>query len=163
VKNDFPFHVYFESPIGLITLKGTSDAICQILFTEEKTESENPNNILTDCKLQLEKYFNGTLRQFSINVQPEGTTFQKQVWNALQQIPFGKIVSYAHISKAINNEKSIRAVGAANGQNPVAVIIPCHRVIGSDGTLTGYSGGLRRKQWLLEHEQRIASGVQKLF
>jgi methylated-DNA-[protein]-cysteine S-methyltransferase len=163
VKDIFSATLYFDSPVGLIRIRGNANAVTQIFFVEEKTEAENPNDILIDCKTQLENYFNGTLRAFSVPVKTGGTTFQQQVWNALQQIPFAKTVSYGDISKAIQNEKSIRAVGTANGQNPIAVIIPCHRVIGADGSLTGYSGGLWRKQWLLEHEQRIANGVQKLF
>jgi methylated-DNA-[protein]-cysteine S-methyltransferase len=159
----FTSTAYLHSPVGLVRIRGNENAVTQIFFVEEKSEAENPNDILIDCKTQLENYFSGTLRNFTVKVQPNGTSFQQQVWSALQQIPFGKTVSYGDVSKTIGNEKSIRAVGTANGQNPIAVIIPCHRVIGADGSLTGYSGGLWRKQWLLEHEQRIANGVQKLF
>jgi len=149
--------------VGIIRIRGNENAVTQIFFVEEKSEAENPNEILIDCKTQLENYFSGTLRNFSVKVQPDGTTFQQQVWNTLQQIPFGKTVSYGDVSKTIQNEKSIRAVGAANGQNPIAIILPCHRVIGADGSLTGYAGGLWRKQWLLEFEQRIGLGIQTLF
>jgi len=163
VSDFFTSTAYLDSPVGIIRIRGNENAVTQIFFVEEKSEAENPNEILIDCKTQLENYFSGTLRNFSVKVQPDGTTFQQQVWNTLQQIPFGKTVSYGDVSKTIQNEKSIRAVGAANGQNPIAIILPCHRVIGADGSLTGYAGGLWRKQWLLEFEQRIGLGIQTLF
>ena len=101
---------------------------------------------------QLEEYFAGRLQRFTIPLSLEGTAFQRSVWRALKAIPYGKTVSYGDISKKIGNPRASRAVGAANGQNPVSIIVPCHRVIGADRTLTGYAGGLQRKAWLLEHE-----------
>jgi methylated-DNA-[protein]-cysteine S-methyltransferase len=163
VPDIFSSVVYFESPLGLIRISGNENAVCEVFFVDEKTVAENPNDIHLDCKSQLENYFSGTLQKFSVPVQPSGTRFQKQVWDSLTEIPYAKTATYGDISKTIQNEKSIRAVGAANGQNPIAIIIPCHRVIGADGSLTGYAGGLWRKQWLLEHEQKFGNGVQTLF
>ncbi|TDN87355.1 methylated-DNA-[protein]-cysteine S-methyltransferase [Salegentibacter sp. 24] len=105
---------------------------------------------------QLESYFKGNLEKFDLKLKPEGTDFQQKVWKAISAIPFGKTCSYLELSRKLGDEKAIRAVASANGKNPIWVIIPCHRVIGSDGTLTGYAGGIHRKQWLLNHENNIS-------
>lgn len=110
------------------------------------------------AKIQLHEYFNKTRKQFDVPLNPQGTPFQKQVWNELLTVPFGKTISYHQLSLKLGNEKVIRAAANANSKNPVAILIPCHRVIGSDGSLTGYAGGLWRKQWLLDFE----SGVQNI-
>jgi len=102
--------------------------------------------------MQLQEYFDGERQQFDLNLNPEGTAFQKKVWEALQHIPYGKTMTYLGLSQRLGDVKAIRAVANANGKNPLWIIVPCHRVIGSDGSLTGYAGGLHRKQWLLEHE-----------
>ena len=107
---------------------------------------------MEDCVFQLQEYFDGKRKAFDIKLNPEGTDFQKKVWNRLLEILYGKTLSYLELSKQLGDVKAIRAVANANGKNPIWIIIPCHRVIGSDGSLTGYAGGLSRKQWLLEHE-----------
>ena len=143
----------FKSPIGWVLISGTDTTITKVDFVEvapENTDSKLP--MLNKCKLQLEEYFAGNRKEFELNLSPNGTDFQKKVWNELQNIPFGKTISYMDQSKKMGDPKAIRAVASANGKNPIAVIIPCHRVIGSSGDLTGYASGIHRKKWLLELE-----------
>ena len=109
--------------------------------------------VLAECYNQLDEYFKGKRHEFTFPYQLEGTSFQKMVWNALNEIPYSKTWSYKEIALSIGNEKAVRAVGSANGKNKLSIVIPCHRVIGSNGTLTGYAGGLWRKEWLLHHER----------
>lgn len=147
----------YESPIGLIEIIGTNEAICSILFSEKGKkenflQAETPP-VLAECYTQLDEYFKGGRRDFSFPYQFEGTDFQKTVWEALIEIPYGKTLSYKDIAVFIGNEKAIRAVGNANGKNKLSIVIPCHRIIGSNGKLTGYAGGLWRKEWLLKHER----------
>jgi methylated-DNA-[protein]-cysteine S-methyltransferase len=118
---------------------------------------------LKKCAEQLDEYFLGKRIEFNLPLQQHGTEFQLKVWNELLNIPFGETINYLTLAKRIGNLKSIRAVGTANGRNNISIVVPCHRVIGSDGSLTGYSGGLWRKQWLLEHENKYANGVNLLF
>ncbi len=143
----------YHTPIGYLNLTTTETHLVSCLFSDipYPTTPEQPV-ILKQTIVQLDEYFTGTRRQFDIPMQPEGTEFQQKVWQNLSTIPFGKTVSYMAVAKAVSGEKAIRAVGAANGKNPICLIVPCHRVIGSDGSLTGYSGGLWRKKWLLQHE-----------
>ena len=143
---------YLKSPIGQIEIRTSSHYVTNVDFTDSKTIKSSPNNITQICKQQLQEYFDGKRRIFDLPLAPQGTEFQKSVWLALTKIAFGETASYAMIANMINNPKAVRAVGAANGKNPIAIIIPCHRIIGSDGSLTGYAGGLERKAWLLEHE-----------
>ncbi|MFD2446944.1 methylated-DNA--[protein]-cysteine S-methyltransferase [Bacillus sp. CGMCC 1.16607] len=147
----------YESPIGMIEIIGTSEAICSILFSERDTvvndlQEETPE-VLEQCRDQLDQYFKGELHEFTFPYTFEGTNFQKTVWNALINIPYAETGSYKDIAVSIGNEKAIRAVGSANGKNKLSIVIPCHRIIGSNGTLTGYAGGLWRKEWLLNHER----------
>ncbi|MGJ5642937.1 methylated-DNA--[protein]-cysteine S-methyltransferase [Formosa sp. S-31] len=142
-----------SSPIGFTRISGNADGITAItvLNTKEEVSKDIPET-LKSCALQLQDYFSGKRQSFDLKLNPEGTTFQKQVWQALQTIPYGKTVSYLELSKQLGDVKAIRAVASANGKNPLWIVIPCHRVIGTDGSLTGYAGGLHRKQWLLNHE-----------
>ena len=112
----------------------------------------NPSELTQRCQQQLNEYFAGQRRVFDLPLEPQGTPFQRSIWVCLLRIPFGQTASYRAIAEMANNRQAVRAVGAANGKNPIGIIVPCHRVIGSDGTLTGYAGGLERKAWLLEHE-----------
>lgn len=161
-------NTFYKSPIGLIEIIGTESDINSVLFSDKseafKTETgfTLPVNF-KDCIQQLEEYFAGTRKDFSINFTQSGTDFQQAIWKELNTIPFGKTASYLDIAKKINNEKSIRAVGNANSKNKISIIIPCHRVIGKNGNLVGYAGGMWRKKWLLEHEAKFAFGVQGLF
>lgn len=157
VDNGFDFCL-MDSPLGQIKIVALGDFLTEVeFFTEEsplpeKSEQATLSPIIQECRAQLTAYFSGTLKAFDLPLKPSGTDFQKEVWRALQEIPFGKAISYLTLSKRLGNVKAIRAVGHANGQNPLAIIVPCHRVIGSDGSLTGYAGGLWRKKWLLQHE-----------
>lgn len=151
-----------KSPLGYVKIEGDNDGIASVsvLNSEENVSDVIPKN-LKDCVLQLQHYFEGKRTCFNLKLNPSGTPFQKQVWQALQNIPYGKSISYLELSKKLGDVKAIRAVANANGKNPIWIIIPCHRVIGTDGSLTGYAGGLHRKQWLLEHES--PSKQQSLF
>jgi len=153
---------YINSPLGITKIVGDKDGIASIsvLNTDIKTSDIIPE-VLEDCVLQLNEYFQGDREQFSLKLNAIGTVFQERVWEALRTIPYGKTTSYLELSRQLGDEKAIRAVANANGKNPLWVIIPCHRVIGSDGSLTGYAGGLHRKQWLLEHESPYKQ--QRLF
>jgi methylated-DNA-[protein]-cysteine S-methyltransferase len=144
----------YKSPVGRLEIVEENDCLVEVRFLDDESISisQNPKGILKDAIQQLGEYFSGSRTEFKLPLSPKGTDFQKKVWDELQNIEFGKTVSYMDIAKRLGDPKVIRAAGTANGKNPIAVIIPCHRVIGSDGSLTGYSGGLKRKQWLLEHE-----------
>ena len=134
-------------------IEGDSSGISSITVnnTDSKVSEIIPET-LRDCVIQLKEYFQGTRNQFSLTLNPKGTDFQKKVWNELQKIPYGKTITYLDLAKKLGNVKSIRAAANANGKNPIWIIIPCHRVIGTDGSLVGYAGGLQRKKWLLDHE-----------
>ena len=144
---------YYKSPIGTIIISGNENGIQSVVFIEEIIET--PKKIpkfLKPCFLQLQEYFSGIRKDFNLKLHPNGTDFQHSVWEELKRIPYGKTRSYMEQTKALGNIKAIRAVASANGKNPISIIIPCHRVIGSDGSLTGYASGIWRKKWLLEHE-----------
>lgn len=164
--------MYYQSPIGTLKIKAHQGCINEILFMDESTEQDSADDemidpadrtALTECRQQLDEYFSGERKTFDFPVKQEGTLFQEKVWDELVNIPYGKTISYLQLSERIGNAKAIRAVGTANGRNNLPIVIPCHRVIGSDGSLTGYGGGLWRKKWLLEHENKFGSGVVSLF
>lgn len=144
---------FLKSPIGTIEVKYSDKGIVSLYFVDDIETNEtvpSANAIFS----QLEEYFAGDRKKFDLELDMQGTEFQISVWMELLNIPFGKTTSYLHIAKRLGNPKKLRAVGNANGKNPISIIIPCHRVIGADGTLVGYGGGLWRKKWLLEHEQK---------
>lgn len=155
------FIAYYESPLGLLKIICHQECIIAIHFTEQQDEPPNPNAITKLCQLQLEEYFSGKRREFDLPLNQSGTAFQQKVWELLLQIPYGKTISYLALSKQYGDPKAIRAIASANGKNNLPIIVPCHRVIGSNQSLTGYSGGLWRKQWLLTHEATHHSGVQQ--
>lgn len=150
---DTQYISYYDSPIGLIKITANENAIIGLDFVYKKTKEEE-NDLIIICKKQLDEYFKGERTEFDLNIHLNGTEFQVAVWSELKKIPYGERRSYKDIAKAIGNEKAVRAVGGANNKNKIAIIIPCHRVVGSNGSLTGYAGGLWRKKWLLEHESR---------
>lgn len=152
-----------ETPVGILELKGDAEGLASVLFkdSENVVVSEKIPQELKNSVSQLQEYFEGKRQEFSLTLSPEGTDFQKRVWKQLQAIPFGKTTSYQQMANQLGDPKVIRAAASANGKNPISIIIPCHRVIGSDGSLTGYAGGLHRKKWLLEHEN--PSAQQSLF
>ncbi|WP_242092325.1 methylated-DNA--[protein]-cysteine S-methyltransferase [Aestuariivivens sediminicola] len=142
-----------ETPLGFTKIVGDDYGITDItvLNSTEKITDIIPES-LEECVIQLNEYFEGTRQQFDLALNPQGTDFQNKVWRQLEQIPYGKTITYFELSKQLGDIKAIRAVAQANAKNPIWIVIPCHRVIGSDGHLTGYAGGLHRKRWLLEHE-----------
>ena len=144
---------FIKTPLGIAKIEGDEFGIqaVSVLNTEEKETTIIPE-ILQDCVYQLNDYFEGKRKHFDLKLNPTGTVFQQRVWDGLLTIPYGKTTSYLELSKQLGDVKAIRAVANANGKNPLWIIVPCHRVIGSDGSLTGYASGLHRKQWLLEHE-----------
>lgn len=145
---------YFESPIGLIEIQSEGGSIVSLDFLKEKRYEERLEPTLGEAKNQLKDYFNGKRKKFDLPLKMNGTKFQNRVWSELTKIPYGKTLSYKEIAVGIGNDNACRAVGNANNKNKVAIIIPCHRVVGSNGKLVGYEGGLWRKKWLLEHESR---------
>lgn len=146
---------YYNSPAGLLKVTSRDEAIVQIQFVTEDENDAAPSPVVEQCIRELEEYFLRGRKFFDVLLNPVGTEFQKRVWNALIEIPFGKTTSYEELAIKLGDIKAIRAVGLANGQNPIAIIVPCHRVIGKNGDLTGYAGGLDRKEWLLYHEGSI--------
>lgn len=151
-----------NSPLEKLLLTSDADGLTSIEFIDSDQElSKVIPDTLKDVVKQLNEFFEGKRQVFTLSLSPQGTDFQKRVWKELEQIPFGKTVSYQQIANQLGDPKVIRAAASANGKNPIPIIIPCHRVIGSDGSLTGYSGGLHRKKWLLEHEN--PSRQQALF
>lgn len=146
---------YYKSPIGKIEIDYSESGISGLVFADAaEGEEYKADEMASPCIIQLDEYFNHKRDVFDLELDLKGTEFQKRVWAELLKIPFGKTISYKELSVKLGNLKAIRAVGTANGANPVSIIVPCHRVIGSDGSLTGYAGGLWRKKWLLEHESR---------
>lgn len=152
--------ITYQSPIGLIEIIGTEKGIVSILFSEDpikdESELEAVPEVMKQCVQELDEYFKGERIDFSFPFDFAGTDFQKKVWNALTTIPYAETGSYKQIAVAVGNEKAVRAVGMANSKNPISIVVPCHRIIGSSGKLTGYAGGLWRKEWLLKHEQEMA-------
>ena len=145
-------HAYVQTPIGTAELLGDENGLASITVLESKKPKGTIPAVLKDAVEQLQEYFDGNRTVFELQLNPSGTDFQKKVWEALLQIPFGKTISYLELSKQLGDAKAIRAVASANGKNPLWIVVPCHRVIGTNGNLTGYAGGLHRKKWLLEHE-----------
>ena len=146
------YHVTFETPIGPLYLASDGNSIQQLQFAEQSLPAPRWCPLLHQAVAQLQDYFQGRRTTFDLPLHPQGTAFQQSVWRALTEVPFGSLASYADIARAIENPKGVRAVGMANRRNPIAILIPCHRIIGSDGSLTGYAGGLEKKAWLLKHE-----------
>ncbi len=154
---------YIETPLGIATISGNEEGITAVSVTKESPNNPSTDipDYLQDTVAQLQEYFEGKRTTFELKLNPSGTDFQKKVWQELLKIPFGKTLSYLDIAKRLGDPKTIRAAASANGKNPLWIIVPCHRVIGSDGSLTGYAGGLWRKKWLLEHESPVKQ--QSLF
>jgi len=146
------FTDYLDTPLGMMEFKASDKGITQAIFCGDSKVCINTNLMTELCKRQLKEYFAGVRKDFDLPLDPQGTAFQKSVWACLAQIPFGEVYTYLDIAKMVNKPKGSQAVGGANGRNPITLIVPCHRVIGSNGSLTGYAGGIERKLWLLQHE-----------
>lgn len=161
------FIKYYQSPIGLIRISGTDSLVREVSFIDDENqllpESANPPALAIQCIEELIQYFHGSRKTFDLPVDQDGSPFQKKVWYELLNIPYGKTISYLELSRKLGDVKAIRAAASANGRNQLAIIVPCHRVIGSRSDLVGYAGGLWRKKYLLSLETRIAHGVQTLF
>ncbi len=165
--------IFYNSPVGILKIVISNDALSELSFVNKAGKPETKETdlefnkpvsaLMQECVSQLDDYFLGKLFEFDVPLCQLGTTFQQQVWNELLHIKYGRTESYLALSKRIGNTKAIRAVGTANGRNNIAIIVPCHRVIGSNGSLVGYGGDLWRKKWLLDHEARYANGLQTLF
>ncbi|MES2628354.1 MAG: methylated-DNA--[protein]-cysteine S-methyltransferase [Bacteroidota bacterium] len=156
------YHEYLESPLGWLKLVADDQSLIELAFMTEKPGEARPNAHTAQTVKQLQDYFAGDLKAFTVPMNPQGTAFQQKVWKLVSDVGFGQTQSYQAISRKYGDVKAIRAVGSANGKNPIPVIIPCHRVVGSNGNLVGYSGGLWRKEWLLAHEAKFG-GQQSLF
>ena len=162
---------YYQSPLGLLRIGGTATYISEISFIDHLEDAEVQRSaflgpvppMVIQCIEQLIQYFQGQRRFFDFPINQDGTPFQQRVWNELTAIPFGKTLSYLELSRRLGDTKAIRAAASANGKNNIAIVVPCHRVIGSKRDLVGYAGGLWRKKWLLDHETKIMYGVQTLF
>lgn len=153
---------YIKSPLGITEIIGDENGISNIsVLDSEKEISTAIPDVLKEAVIEIQDYFAGNRNDFTFKLNPKGTDFQQKVWQELLNIPFGKTMSYLELSKKLGDVKAIRAVASANGKNPLWIVVPCHRVIGTDGSLTGYAGGLWRKKWLLEHEN--PSHQQSLF
>lgn len=148
--------VYVNSPVGILKLETTDMALTAIKFCGEDQNSVSQSGpvstILEKAKNQLKEFFNGNRKEFNVPLAPAGTDFEQQVWNQLKNIPFGKSITYMQLAQKLGDPNKVRAVGRANGQNPLPIVIPCHRVIGANNKLIGYAGGVERKRWLLQHE-----------
>jgi len=146
-----------SSPIDDVIIQATENGVSYVGFYPKTHYTHTPveqvtNEAVLICVQQLKEYFNGQRKTFNVPLDTQGTPFQNGVWQALLSVPFGKTMTYGDIAKQLNNPKAVRAVGAANGKNPISIIVPCHRIIGANSKLTGYAGGLERKSWLLKHE-----------
>lgn len=163
--------MYYHSPLGVIAIKITDQCVGELLYTHgiqladaDPAPLAGPDEIvLQQCVTQLDEYFSGSRKKFDLPYRQSGTAFQQKVWNHLSEIPFGQTISYRQLAQRLGDAKCIRAAASANGRNQLNILVPCHRVIGSDGSLTGYGGGLPRKRWLLDHENHFANRVSVLF
>jgi len=153
----------YLSPIGLLVICSDGKSVTKISFIDAYNDPVHPCELTNMAKNQLDQYFKAERFDFELPLSPEGTDFQKKVWNELLNVPFGQTRSYAEIASKTGSANNMRAVGNANGKNPIAIVIPCHRIIGSNGKLIGYAGGLWRKQWLLVHELKNTDTKDKLF
>lgn len=153
----------YISPFGKLSIQTSSVGITSVCFTNEQLDDDRPNEgpdpLLDQCTTELDEYFSGSRKEFTVPLDAAGTDFQKQVWDELKKIPFGHATSYQKIASNLGDPNKIRAVGNANGKNPIAIIVPCHRVIGADGKLVGYAGGLDKKRQLLRFEGAIAKDL----
>lgn len=147
---------FLKTPIGFIEIMGSEKGICSVSFLNFRVKPMHVPSLLKPCLLQLSEYFDGARTVFDLPLDLTGTRFQLKVWNQILKIPYGKTITYYELARRSGDPKALRAVGGANGANPVSIIVPCHRVIGHDGKLIGYGGGIKRKKWLLEHEHAFA-------
>lgn len=145
---------FYDTPVGKLCIGEEDDSITRVTWSKVPQEYiQEETELILNCKIQLEEYFAGNRKQFDLPLAPKGTEFQKRVWKALTDIPYGETRTYGEIAAAVGSPKAARAVGMANNKNPIGIIVPCHRVVGADGKLVGYAGGMEKKEWLLNLEQ----------
>lgn len=145
---------FYDTPVGKLCIGEENDSITRVTWSKVPEEYiQEETELILNCKIQLEEYFAGKRKNFDLPLAPKGTDFQKRVWKALTDIPYGETRTYGEIAAAVGNPKAARAVGMANNKNPIGIIVPCHRVVGADGKLVGYAGGMEKKEWLLNLEQ----------
>jgi len=158
------FKITIETPIGILEITTDNHFLLSVSFVDNnQTHSDFQPDIMIDTVNQIREYFEGIRKKFNLNLKPAGTDFQIKVWEQVKNVPFGKTVSYLEIAKLTGSKNNSRAVGLANGKNPIPIIIPCHRIIGANGRLTGYAGGLDKKRWLLKHELEFSHNPKLLF
>ena len=157
------YQISFESPLGFLILKSNGESVTEILFAGNEIQEQYSCEVLESCKAQLDDYFSGKSLVFDIPLAAEGTEFQQKVWTELLKIPYGETITYMDLAVCLGDPKCIRAAGTANGKNPIAIVIPCHRVIGAGNKLTGYAGGIWRKKMLLELEMKHSPSKRTLF
>ena len=161
------YYTYYDSPLGMLKIGGTDAYIHEVSFIDKQEQivhgEPGISDVIHQCTEQLIEFFAGRRKEFTIPVHQEGTSFQQRVWGKLLEINYGKTISYLDLAKQLGDEKVIRAAASTNGKNKIGIIVPCHRVIGTNKNLVGYAGGLWCKKWLLQHEFRITHGIQTLF
>lgn len=161
------YHTYYESPIGILKIAGTETVVTEVCFVDSSSQIQygepGISDVMHQCTEELIEFFAGKRKTFSVPVHQEGTDFSQQVWSSLTQIQYGKTISFLELAKKVANEHALKAAASSNGKNKINIIIPCHRVIGTNKTLSNYAGGAWRKKWLLQHEFRITHGIQTLF
>lgn len=157
------YQISFKSPLGFLILKSNGESVTEISFAENEIQEQHSCEVLESCKAQLDDYFSGKSLTFDIPLAAEGTEFQQKVWAELLKIPYGETITYMDLAVRLGDPKCIRAAGTANGKNPIAIVIPCHRVIGAGNKLTGYAGGIWRKKMLLELEMKHNPTKRTLF
>lgn len=155
--------IVIGSPLGNLLLTEKSGSLVQVGFTNQPVKENTDSRLLPEAAIQLKNYFSGQLKDFDLPLSPGGTAFQQRVWRELRLIPYGETISYKELAQRLGDVKSIRAAGTANGQNPIAIIIPCHRVIGSDGGMVGYAGGIDKKKTLLKLEGAAVMNQLNIF
>lgn len=149
------YYGYYKSPIGILRIVVDESSLVALDFNEEENKQSDEHSYIKEVKNQLDEYFKGTRELFDLNIKINGTDFQNKVWNELTKIPYGETISYKELATRIGNDKACRAVGNANNKNKISIIIPCHRVVGSNKKLVGYAGGLEKKEWLINHENKV--------
>ena len=161
---DTTYKMLYNAPMGKMVIISNGDAIIEIDHLNTEPElTENPDSLCLETARQLDEYFAGQRTSFDLPLEPKGTDFQRKAWVALTSIPYGETISYGEQAKRMDNPKAVRAVGGANGKNPFSIVVPCHRVIGANGTLTGYTGGMNRKEWLLSFELKMVNSERKMI
>ncbi|WP_195945988.1 methylated-DNA--[protein]-cysteine S-methyltransferase [Paraclostridium bifermentans] len=151
------YYGYYKSPIGNLRIVVDESSLVVLDFNEDEKKQSDEHRYINEVKKQLNEYFKGTRKLFDLNIKINGTDFQNKVWNELTKIPYGETISYKELATRIGNDKACRAVGNANNKNKISIVIPCHRVVGSNKKLVGYAGGLEKKEWLINHENKVTN------